>query len=152
MNAPAHGIATVPEGPSRTTVVADASCCTSLTGFRERVETAWSIDTTYCVETYAGSDPAHGQCAVTSVLLQDVFGGELMRGRAVGPGFDVWHYWNRLQGLDIDLTWRQFAVGTVILHPEVTARSVLLANRWMTERYENLRLAASCGCASARVA
>lgn len=124
-----------------TTHLVQSTVPRTLIELRELVERSWSIDTTYCVETYAGADPAHGQCAVTSVLLHAVFGGDLVRGRAVGDGFDVWHYWNRVGGLDIDLTWRQFAVGTVLRDVEVTTREVLVANRWMEERYENLCVA-----------
>lgn len=109
---------------------------------RERLERGWSIDTTYCPESYVGADPAHGQCAVTSVLVQEHLGGELVRGWADVDGRAVRHYWNRIGGLDVDLTWRQFPAGTSLRDAEVTTFEVLVANRWMLERLERLRAAA----------
>ena len=42
-----------------------------------------------------------GQCAVTALVVQDRFGGELLRARVDG----VSHYWNRLpDGSELDLT------------------------------------------------
>jgi hypothetical protein len=58
-------------------------------------------------------NPALGQCVVTALLVQDEFGGELIRGEING----VAHYWNRIgggrnfgvpEGVEIDLTRQQF--------------------------------------------
>lgn len=49
--------------------------------------------------------PAHGQCAVTALVMQDLLGGVLLR--TVNEG--VSHYWNRLpDGTELDLTRSQF--------------------------------------------
>lgn len=111
--------------------------------FRERVEAAWSQESSYCPEDWGKTDPAWGQCAVTAVLLQDVWGGELVRGWAVNKRelIHTRHYWNHINGMDVDLTWRQFPVGTKIIEREITTRKQLLANRWMRERYEILKSA-----------
>ena len=70
----------------------------------EKLRNAW------CTETAAGIGGAHrdpkGQCAVTALLVQDLFGGELVR--AVMPDGSS-HYWNRLYRVgDIDLTRAQY--------------------------------------------
>src|SRR5690349_24811046 len=103
------------------------------------IELSWSIETTYCVHDYAARDPAWGNCAVTALLLQELLGGELMQGWATGPGQPgTAHYWNRIDGSDLDLTWRQFAQGTILTDTALADYHVLIENEWMRERYENL--------------
>jgi hypothetical protein len=65
----------------------------------------------WCAETSAGGSfnwrrPSFGQCAVTAMLVQDIFGGELMRGINEGDS----HYWNLIDGREVDLTRDQFRV------------------------------------------
>ena len=115
---------------------------------RSEIESAialsWSIDTTYCVDDYAAKDPAWGNCAVTALLLQQLLGGELMQGWAREPGRrGTAHYWNRVNGSDVDMTWRQFAPGTILTDDRIVDYGVLVENQWMRDRYENL-LAAFC--------
>jgi hypothetical protein len=47
-----------------------------------------------------------GQCAVTALIVHDRFGGEICRTTNRG----VLHDWNRLDGVEVDLTRDQFAV------------------------------------------
>src|SRR5689334_17253253 len=102
------------------------------------IESSWSIDTTYCVDGYAARDPASGNCAVTALLLQELLGGELMQGWATEPGQPgTAHYWNRIDGFDVDLTWRQFAPGTILTNTALADYHILVENEWMRERYEN---------------
>src|SRR3954447_26928695 len=108
------------------------------------IEASWSIETTYCVENYINRDPAWGNCAVTALLVQDLLGGELMQGCAIEPGqAGTAHYWNRVDGLDMDLTWRQFVQGTILTDTALADYNALVENEWMRERYENL-VAAFC--------
>jgi hypothetical protein len=107
---------------------------------RAAIERSWSSTTTFCPEGWEEHDPAWGQCGVTAVLLVDLFGGELRRGQAVLPdGTSTTHYWAVLDGVDTDLTWRQFPVGTTLAAIEPIDRDVILANRWMIGRFEELR-------------
>lgn len=51
--------------------------------------------------------PSLNQCAVTALVVQDYFGGDLMRCK-LNDGDS--HYWNRLpSGDEIDLTFQQFS-------------------------------------------
>ena len=110
------------------------------------IEACWSIETTYCVENYINRDPAWGNCAVTALLVQELLGGELMQGWAIEPGqARTAHYWNRVSGYDLDLTWRQFVQGTILTDTALADYNVLIENEWMRERYENL-VAAFCHC------
>ena len=50
-------------------------------------------------------NPACGQCSVTALLVQELFGGEFQKTR-VGA---AWHFYNRIGGARHDLTASQFA-------------------------------------------
>ena len=110
-----------------------------LVTFRTAVERAWTATTTYCPEDWHDHDPAWGQCAVTSVLVAERFGGDLFQGTAELPsGVTTSHYWNSVGGVHLDLTWRQFPVGTFLRNVETATRATLIANRWMEARYTEL--------------
>jgi len=91
---------------------------------------------------WSPDNPACGQCAVTALLVQDLFGGELLR--AVVEGFGS-HYFNRLRSGDIvDLTVGQFPPGTEVPAGEPRERSYVLdspgaMNAQTRERYELLK-------------
>jgi hypothetical protein len=66
---------------------------------------AWSKETCYLPdqEKWSSQNPAFGQCAVTALIIQDFFGGEILY------CVHYHHYWNRLpNGEEIDLTRSQF--------------------------------------------
>lgn len=50
------------------------------------------------------SRPSGGQCLATAVLIRELFGGEIMMG-IIGEDR---HYWNRLNGIEVDLTSDQY--------------------------------------------
>jgi hypothetical protein len=65
---------------------------------------------TWCAETAKGNwnpnNPSLNQCAITALVVQDYFGGELLR--CLMTNGDS-HYWNRLpDGTEVDLTEDQF--------------------------------------------
>lgn len=68
---------------------------------------AWSKETAYpsCQSEWVPSDPSYGQCAVTAMLVHDMFGGTIHRIRVSGGGT---HYFNKIDGHYIDLTIEQF--------------------------------------------
>ncbi|MDO4837473.1 MAG: hypothetical protein Q4B32_03660 [Clostridia bacterium] len=68
---------------------------------------AWCKETAYpaCQAEWVPSDPSYGQCAVTAMLVCDMFGGTIHRIRVSGGGP---HYFNRIDGHTIDLTVEQF--------------------------------------------
>lgn len=64
---------------------------------------AWSIETS---SLWAPDNPARGQCGVTSLVVQDLFGGEILKTRTP----EGMHFYNRVNGARIDLTQSQFKV------------------------------------------
>ncbi|MFE7117711.1 hypothetical protein ACFU99_20075 [Streptomyces sp. NPDC057654] len=73
---------------------------------------SWSAET--CTPEYRSrwtpDNPARDQCGVTAMVLNDLVGGELLRGEVRVGGERVdYHWWNRLgMGVEIDLTREQF--------------------------------------------
>ncbi len=67
----------------------------------------WCKETAYpsCQAEWLKSDPTYGQCAITAMLVYDMFGGSIHRIRVSGGGT---HYFNCINGHYIDLTINQF--------------------------------------------
>ena len=67
----------------------------------------WSKETSYpsCQADWVKDDPSFGQCAITAMLVYDMFGGTIHRIRVPGGGT---HYFNKINGHYIDLTREQF--------------------------------------------
>ncbi|MEM9224006.1 MAG: hypothetical protein AAGB11_16620 [Pseudomonadota bacterium] len=68
---------------------------------RVALEEAWSLNT---AKQWTKENPANGQCNVTSAVIHDLFGGEVLRTRYP----TIWHYYNRIEGKRCDLTDSQF--------------------------------------------
>ena len=58
-------------------------------------------------------NPACGQCDITALVVNDIFGGYLMVGEVHLDGEQHgFHWWNRLSsGVELDLTREQFRLG-----------------------------------------
>jgi len=99
----------------------------SLEQASKAVERSWSIETCDPVDAadWSLNNPARGQCGSTALVMNDLFGGELLvaevlRSDHSRQGF---HYWNRLpDGHEIDLTRHQFSVAEVVQTARTVAR------------------------------
>src|SRR3954466_12847991 len=89
------------------------------------IRASWSRESCDPVDLadWSRENAARGQCGVTALVVQDLLGGELMlaevhhaNGRRQGV-----HYWNRIGGVEIDLTREQFRDGEVIGPPRGVA-------------------------------
>ncbi|MEW2167324.1 hypothetical protein AB0912_30640 [Streptomyces sp. NPDC007084] len=118
-----------------------------LTDVEAAIRSSWGADT---FPPDASSDwnpdnPARGQCGVTAMVVNDLLGGELLRGEVLVNGVRTdYHWWNRLgQGVEIDLTREQFrpeevvTAGVVVPRPpsftRLRAEYELLRSRVMTK-------------------
>jgi hypothetical protein len=102
---------------------------------RNLLENAWCVETSYDPALCHKSDRASGQCCVTALVVQDYFGGTIMRGVVNGGS----HYWNNIDGLDVDLTWRQFPIGAELTNiRKAASREKLLANVRLRTRYKRI--------------
>ena len=88
----------------------------------------WDAETSSDPENWKRNKAAWGQCAVTALLVQDLFGGELRRVVATLPdGREISHYFNGLDNGMLDLTRTQFPEGTTFSTPETRARQCVLS-------------------------
>ncbi len=93
----------------------------TLSDLEAALRASWSIETCDPIDTHNWSpdNPSRGQCGATALVVRDVLGGELLEAEVLfvtgeRQGF---HYWNRLDGIDIDLTQDQFSPDEVIQAP-----------------------------------
>ena len=117
------------------------------------LQSSWRKETSNDVQHWTPQNPAWGQCAVTALVAQDFFGGEIKRldlrqapdEYIAGMGS---HYFNVMDGTNVDFSENQFPGNAhyyeKLLTPEnisIKTREYLLSNRDTKTRYEILRLA-----------
>ena len=118
----------------------------TLDGLTQAVRQAWSRETSADPKGWSPQNPAWGQCAVTALVIQDYFGGTLLRGE-VGQ---ISHYWNVLpSGKELDLTRSQFGVDASVACVEPRTRDYVTSYAETETRYQRLARATS-GYLSAR--
>ncbi len=112
----------------------------NLITLRELIESSWSKETTYLPDIWTEDNPALGQCAVTAIVVKSYFGGELRKSIALLPnGTRTPHYFNVINNITVDMTWKQFPNGTKLIAIERAFEGDLVSNQWMRERVERLR-------------
>ncbi|RZE97268.1 hypothetical protein [Streptomyces sp. SCA2-2] len=112
-----------------------------LTDIEAAVRASWGPDTATPAHRphWSPDNPARDQCGVTAMVLNDLLGGELIRGVVRVDGVQTdFHWWNRLgAGVEIDLTREQFAPEELVSDGEVIPRPPYLTR--LREEYELLR-------------
>lgn len=104
---------------------------------KELLKLSWSKET--CIKTLSDSwkneNPSLGQCAITALLVNDFFGGDIMRCMTSTGS----HYYNIINNEIIDLTKEQF-LGEIPKYEEgeLRTREYLLENEDTKKRYEKL--------------
>lgn len=106
--------------------------------FENAVRDAWVGAT--ALGPWTSKCPELNQCAVTAMLVQDYFGGELLRCECDDGGS---HYWNMLPGNEEwDLTATQFDYSGIIPLRDtviVREREYVDSNRGTVKRYKVLK-------------
>ncbi|WP_327241734.1 YunG family protein [Streptomyces sp. NBC_01320] len=114
-----------------------------LADIERAVRSSWSAET--CTPEFRSrwtkDNPARDQCGVTAMVLNDLLGGELIRGEVHVNGERVdYHWWNRLgMGIEIDLTREQFGPDESVTGGIVIPRPPVTEWRRLREEYELLR-------------
>jgi len=110
------------------------------------LQKSWSRETSYIPEEWDVSNLAIGQCAVTALVVNDYLGGDIVWAEVILPnGQKVSHYFNFINGKEVDFTRSQFPKDTQI--PKgiekkkdfATPREFLLSNDNTRKRYELLK-------------
>lgn len=87
----------------------------TMAAFEDALRRAWCRETSASPDEWTPEDPALRQCEVSSFLAWEHFGGELVLGQVfVDDVMQEHHYWNRIDGADVDLTAEQFRAGEEI--------------------------------------
>jgi hypothetical protein len=88
------------------------------------IRASWSLDTAEEGDGWTPDNPSRGQCDVTTLVVHDIFGGDLLAADVFREGVRVEaHMWNRLPGgLEVDLTRDQFRNGEVVGEPTIRTR------------------------------
>lgn len=96
----------------------------TLRQLEDAVRGAWSLDTADEDDGWTPENPSRGQCDITTLVVHDLLGGELLAADVFLDGERIEaHMWNRLpSGLEIDLTRDQFRSAEVIGDPTVRVR------------------------------
>jgi hypothetical protein len=98
----------------------------SLEVLRRAIRASWSLETCDPIdaEDWAPTNPSLGHCAVTALVLHDFFGGELLEAEVFfqNGSRQGFHYWNRLAGVEVDLTREQFKAKEIVQEPKVIDR------------------------------
>jgi hypothetical protein len=81
---------------------------------------------------WARDNPAQGQCSVTALVIQDHFGGQLLKTKVDG----LWHFYNKIDGIVYDFTDSQFTE-PILYENEPASREEALSDT-SQERYVQL--------------
>ena len=96
----------------------------------EAIEASWSSSTSGVPDEWSQSNPAKGHCDVSSFVAWEHLGGDLVLGQVhLGGEFQEYHYWNRIDGVDLDLTRSQFRAGEIITEKTVLEADYLAGNQ-----------------------
>jgi hypothetical protein len=96
----------------------------TLTEIEAAIRSCWSLDTADPEDGWTPDNPSRGQCDVTCLVVNDIFGGDILAADVFRDGERVEaHMWNRLPGgLELDLTREQFRNGEVVGEPSIRNR------------------------------
>lgn len=90
------------------------------------LRTSWAADTCSPDDQadWQPGNPAWGHCDITALIVNDLFGGDLVVGQVYLDGVrHGFHWWNRLAGgAELDLTREQFREGQTIGGARVVER------------------------------
>jgi len=76
--------------------------------FQSILYKCWSIDSS---SKWTLDNPANGQCSVTALIVNDLFGGEILKTKLQ----EGWHFYNRIDKINFDFTQSQFAKEPIYL-------------------------------------
>jgi hypothetical protein len=132
----------LPDGRVRCTKALDVTPvpvpARTLAELEAAIRGAWGRDTSDDPDEWSDANPSRGQCAVTSLLVRELLGGEILIANVVRDGRRIErHAWNRLaSGLTLDLTREQFRASESFTEPAV--EEPLITQR-TPERFETLK-------------
>lgn len=103
---------------------------------------SWALDTCDPIDVpnWSQDRPSRGQCAATALVVRDLLGGQLLEAEVHFKGGERqgFHYWNRLVGIDVDLTGDQFTEDEIVQPPCIVEGPPTVS--WIVDaQYQRLR-------------
>ena len=109
----------------------------NISQLKELLGNSWRLETCSpgLKSEWLKDNPSLGQCAITALIVNDYFGGKIMRCMASSGS----HYYNQIDGEIVDLTVEQF-LGEIPQYEsgEERTREYLLSNEDTKNRYKKL--------------
>ena len=94
----------------------------------QAIRDGWSVETS-AEDEWSPENPAKGQCEVSSFVAWQYLGGDLVLAQVFLNGEQLeHHYWNRINGEDVDLTREQFRRQEEIVEVNVLQDAFLAEN------------------------
>ena len=114
---------------------------TNYSRLKQALENSWNKDTAYepLKDKWAVENKSLGQCAVTVLVVNKYFGGEIYKADIEGEDYS--HFWNVLpNGEVIDLTKKQFGnkKNMELINVKMKTREELIEDSELKKRYEIL--------------
>lgn len=116
---------------------------------QEALQSSWSAETSYTPSEFSQQNPSRGQCVISSLIIQDYLGGELVKVAVRGDGVDEKHYYNIFNdGTEFDATSGQYDGMDVVFTPAsadlqdgkyLSVREKRLSDDETRRRYDILR-------------
>lgn len=112
----------------------------------DALQSVWSADTAYNSNDWSDDNKARGQCVVSSLIVQDYFGGELQRYSIDEGNLHETHYVNKFDnGVVVDTTASQYKqpvnmrIKPIHLDNFKSIREKLFTDESTQKRYEILK-------------
>lgn len=111
--------------------------------FLKTIKEIVQADTSFDAAGWSKENPLWGHCAVVSLLAQEIFGGDIVKGSLLeNPKYSYIrsHIWNRIDGKDVDFTAEQYVdISYKDLEVEIRTRIEILDNPDTTKRFNLLK-------------
>jgi ribosomal protein S18 acetylase RimI-like enzyme len=103
------------------------------------LKNSWSKETCYsgCINNYENLLKETGQCAISSLIINDYFGGKIEYGYI--KELNITHYWNIIDNKVIDVTKGQFEKEYKYLRVKEKTKKEILASEDTQRRYNILK-------------
>jgi hypothetical protein len=110
------------------------------------LQSSWAADTAYSPEEWSQNNKARGHCVISSLIVQDYLGGDLIRYEINNAQLHETHYMNQLSdGTVIDTTASQYVTPVNMKRKPIdigefaSIRDKRLADISTAARYETLK-------------
>lgn len=96
----------------------------------EAIRESWCKETSAAPDEWDPDNPARGQCDVSSFVLWEHLGGDLVEAEVFVDGAKTeHHYWNRVGDEDLDITGEQFTGDEEIVEHRILTTAAINAGR-----------------------